>query len=579
MTRQRDEYGERGCTPTGYTAFVLLVLTACDPGAAVQLYAPGETPTAADTAELAPGFGDTGTLDPTDTIFDPAVIHEFSLDMDAEAWVDITQNPYAENWHSARFRWGADTVEDVGIRTFGAGSLIYTKPSLKIAFDHFVPGQEWQGLEQIKLDNSSQDYGFLNETIGTAILRREGIPAVRTGYARVVVNDAPAGFFVLLEPVDDVYLRRWFGTDTGNLYGTADSRYAQGLNPIPVGGPLDWFTPQTKTETDGSDILAIAEIVASGTDDQLTAALDVDQFTRMSVTRSVFGGIDTMSADGNNYFLYNDAGYWSIIAWDLDADLGYPWYFSNALSVDPRAPWLTSPWAYNPVTGAPYTDPVLSRALAMGADTDALVGEVLVGGGDWATVDAEIVAAAELIRDDVYADVLGYGPYFDLRRHDLRLFVHTRISQLLGRDAAPCEDADPGTWRVGDLSPVGTVGWGNMLVDSTNWGPGFTVGGEHYCTGVFAHAPSDVQVTIPGGATIMSAGVGLQDWVQQCGDGASFAIVQDRITLWESAVRRNYEPVLGTGEVRVSPGELHLVSSPNTEYSCDTAAWVDVVVR
>lgn len=530
-----------------------------------------------DTAEWIPE--PEPEIDPTDEVFDPMKIHDFELEMSPESWIDITQNPYAETWHSVTFRFGTDTVEQVGVRTFGAGSLIYTKPSLKISFDHFVAGQEWRGLEQIKLDNSSQDYGFLNETIGTAILRRANIPAARTGYARVQVNGSAAGFFVLLEPIDDVYLRRWFDSDAGNLYGTADGRYAQGLNPIPVDGPLDWFTPQTKVETDGSDIVAITEIVANGTDDELIAALDIDQFSRMSVTRSVFGGIDTMSADGNNYFLYNQGGYWSIIAWDLDADLGYPWYFATALTVDPRAPWLTSPWAVNPVTGAPYTDPVLSRALAMGLDTDALVAELLSGAGDWQTIDDEIVAASSLIRDDVYADVLGYGPAFDARRHDLRLFVHTRISQLLGRDAAPCPAPPPGTLVAGDLSPTGTVGWGSLLVDSTNWGPGITVGGEHYCTGIFAHSPSDVQIVIPEGASVFSAGVGLQDWAQQCGDGATFSVVQNGATLWQSSTLRNYDAAVATGEIAVSAGPLHLMVAANAEYSCDTAAWVDVAVR
>lgn len=529
-----------------------------------------------DTAELAPGAEP--KVDPSDQIFDPTVIQEFALEMAPADWADITQNPYAETWHSATFRWGTETLENVGIRTFGAGSLIYTKPSLKISFDHFVAGQEWQGLEQIKLDNSSQDAGFMNETIGTAILRRSGIPASRTGYARVTVNDASAGFFVLLEPIDDVFLRRWFDSDLGNLYGTADGHYAQGLNPITAGGPLDWFTPQTKVETDGSDLVAITEIVASGSDEALVAAMDIDQFTEMSVTRSIFGGIDTMSADGNNYFLYNVDGYWSIIAWDLDADLGYPYYFSNALSVDPKAPWLTSPWAWNPVTGAPYTDPVLTRALEMGADTEAIVAAVLAGPGDWATVDAEIVAATHLIRDDVHADILGYGPSFEQRQADLRLFVHTRISQLLGEDAANCADSEVGTVSFGDLATAGTVGWGTMLVDATNWGPGITINGEHFCTGIFAHAPSDVTLTIPQGATTLSAGIGLQDWVQRCGDGVTASIEQGGVTLWQSTSRANYDPVVATGDIAVQPGELHLLTSPNGEYSCDTAAWVDGLV-
>ncbi len=552
-------------------------LLACTPVESIATA--GDDPVAAAESaspDDAPGPGET---DPTDAVFDPTVIHDFVLDLAPAEWADVRDNPYAETWHAATFRHGDDVVETVGIRAFGAGSLIPGKPSIKISFDHYVPGQEWLGLEQLKLDNSSQDPGFMNELVGTSILRRAGLPAARTGWARLTVNDEQAGFYVLFEPVDDQFLHRWFGDDSGNLYGTADGHHGQGLNRFANGGPLDWYVPQTASATDGSDLVAVTELVASGRDEELVAALDVDEFTRMSVTRSVFGGIDTFSADGNNFYLYNLGGYWSIVAWDLDADLGYPYYFSQALAVDPSAPWLTSPWAYNPVSGAAYTDPVLTRAIAMGVDIDALVDELLAGPGAWSVVDAQVVDAAALIRDDVYDDLLGYGPSFDQRRHDLRLWIHTRLSTLLGRDAAPCAAADAGVYRAADLAPTGTVGWGSLLVDATNWGPGFTIAGEHHCTGLFAHAPSDVVLTVPGGVTSFSAMVGLQDWTQRCGDGATFSVVQDDATLWTSPPIVNYDDAVATGTIGVSPGELRLVASPNAEYSCDTAAWVDVELR
>jgi len=62
--------------------------------------------------------------------------------------------------------------------------------------------------------------------------------------------------------------------------------------------------------------------------------------------------------------------------------------------------------------------------------------------------------------------------------------------------------------------------------------------------------------------------------VQQCGDGAVFAIRQGA-TLWESGTLRNYDGA-ESFEVTVAPGTLTLVTTTNADYSCDTAAWVDV---
>lgn len=547
----------------------------------------GEADSAAPT--LVPGGDGTeeDPPDPSDTVFDVGVIHHISLVMAAEDWADIQTNPWSEAWHTATFEWvsGTDgTVEDVGpvgVRAFGAGSEIATKPALKISFDKFVPGQRWRTLEQLKLDNSSQDAGFMNERLGTSVLRDMALPAARTGWAEVSVNGSAAGFFVALEPIDDRFLRRWYADADGPLYGMVSGYYSQGLNPFPAGytDPFIWYDTQTSVESDGSDLIEATRLLAEGTDEEVDTAIDLDEFTRVSVARSVMGGIDTFSADGNNYYLYSDRGRLSQIAWDLDADLGYPWAFSNAFTVDPRQPWVTSPWSHNPVTGAAYTDPVLSRHLAMGADPDAIVDEMLAGPFAYAKIDAEIVASADVIRDAVNRDVLGYGPSFDPRISDLRMFVHERASALAGFDVADCAEPDDGGWPVSALSPAGTVGWGELLIDKTYWGPGFSVRGEHYCRGVFAHAPSDVSITVPVGADTVTGRVGIQDWVQVCGNGVAFEIWQGGVQLWSSGIVANYAAAVDIGSVAVTPGSVHLVVTPNGEYSCDTAAWLDVRVR
>ncbi|MFN7143703.1 MAG: CotH kinase family protein, partial [Myxococcota bacterium] len=509
--------------------------------------------------------------DPTDALFDPTVVHVVELEMPESDWLDVRDNAAAEAWHAATFRWGDHVLHDVGVRAFGQGSLVAGKPSLKLSFDRHVEGQELLGLDELKLDNSSQDPGYMNEYLATTVMRRFAVPAARTSWARVRVNGEPAGFFVVLESIDDRFVERWFGHDDGVLYGMNSGYWGQGLTPMTDG--LAWFEPQTSVASDGADLVALSEVVASGTDAELAAVLDLDGFGRESVARSVMGSMDSFSADGNNYYLYDDHGLWRILPWDFDVDLG-GYYFSEALGVDPRAPWLTSPWSYNPHTGADYVDPVLTRNLAMGLDVDALVAELLAGALDWETVDAEAAAAAALIRDDVHADVFGYGASFDRRRHDVRLWLHARLAALAGREVARC-DAPAGGVALAAMAPGGTVGWGELLVDRTYWGPGFTVAGEHRCTGLFAHAPSTVNVTVPAGVTRLTGAVGLQDWAQTCGDGATFAIVQAGTTLWESGTLLNYTAAEAF-DVAVSPGALTLVASPNAAYSCDTAAWVDV---
>lgn len=526
--------------------------------------------------------------DPSDAVFDPWVIHTLDLEMDPAAWADIRDNPWPETWYEADLTFtsggegsGEGWVEGlpaVGVRAFGAGSKYAGKPPLKISFDHYVEGQDWRGLEQLKLDNSVQDFTFLHERITTEVLRDMGLPAARTGWVQVRVNGDPVGFFVLLEPIDDRFVKRWFGEDEGPLYGMVSGWYAQGLNPLPTGyeDPLLWYEQQTSVSADGAEILAAIEALSTGTDEEVAALIDLPEFTRISVARSVMGGIDTFSGDGNNFYLYSHNGVLEQIPWDLDADLGYPYAISNAMTVSLESPWLQSPWSWNPVTGAAYTDPVLLRHLSMGADVDSIVSEMFSGPYAWAATDTKILASAAVIRDAVYGDVLGYGPTFDQHVADLRLFVHQRGSVVLGRDAADCLEPEDGSVSLSDLSPTGTVGWDTLRVDATLWGPGFSVRGEHTCRGLFTHAPSVVQVTVPAGMSSLTGGVGLQDWMQVCGDGASFFVEQGGVTLWSSGSLGTYDPAVDMGSVSVEPGRLSLRVSPNAEYSCDTAAWLDL---
>jgi hypothetical protein len=555
------------------------------PGHEVPGSSAPEPDTGAVSASVLPGSEP--EPDPTDALFDVGVVHQIALTMAPEDWYEIQTNPWVENWHEADFAFvsGADgseeTVPEVGVRAFGAGSEIAWKPALKISFDRNVDGQRFLGLEQLKLDNSSQDAGYMNERIGTAVLRRMGVPASRTGWVDVTVNGDHAGFFVMLEAIDDRFVRRWYDNADSPLFGMISGWYSQGLNPFPVGygNPLTWYDTQTSVQSDGSELLAAVEALASGSDAEVSALIDLDEFLRVGVARSVMGGIDTFSGDGNNFYLYVDNGRLSQIPWDLDADLGYPWAFSLAMAVDPRAPWLTSPWSTNPVTGAPYTDPVLLRHLAMGADPDVIVEEMLAGPFAHALVDAEIVASAALIEPYVWDDVLGYGPAFGPRIADLRMFAHQRSSLLAGRDVADCADPGDGSVPIADLSPAGSVGWGELLVNETYWGPGYSINGDHFCGGIFAHAPSRVTMEVPAGKSALTGRVGAQDWVQVCGNGMTFEVWQAGVQLWASDVVKNYDDPVAFGPIAVSAGSVELVAGHNGEYSCDTAVWADVRVR
>lgn len=532
--------------------------------------------------------------DASEPVFDLDHVATIALEMEPADWEDIASDPWAENWHAASFRWDDESVDEVGVRAFGYSSHYVGKPPLKIAFDKVVDGQRWRGLEEIKLDNGYTDPSFLNEALGTLGLRRAGVPAARTGWAVVTVNGEEIGFFQVMESIDDRFLARNFGSDEGPLYSLSTYR-GLGLNPIT--DPEPYYLEDTSVETDFADLIDLSRLVAEGTDEELAAVLDLDLFFTEAVVRALQGSMDCFSCDGNNFYLYNDPsedadpddlhGTWRIIPWDFDRDFAQygVWY---ALETSPTAPWETSWYAYDPLTGNPYQDPVHQRNQAMGREVDAKVAELFADALAWSRQDEELASWVERIGPYVAADRFGEG--WEGRVHDLRLYLHLRASAALGRDAASCPGLSAGWVPAAELSPEGTVGWGTLGVDERDFAgggclpdggpcPGLQVAGEHYCTGLYAHAPSSITLQIPEGCDALSGRVGLVDFAERCSDGASFAIKQDGVLLWSAGPLGNGDAPVDLGGVAVAPGEVVLETRPGASIACDTTAWLDLAAR
>ncbi len=536
------------------------------------------------------------TADAADAFFDVDQVHTVELFMADKAWRDIRDNSYDENWHKATFVWGDERVEEVGIRAFGNSSLTTTKPPLKIAFDRVVDGQRWRGLEQLKLDNARTDPSFLTERLSTAMFRREGIPAARTGWAQVQVNDEPVGFYISLESIDDRFLRRWFGNDDGPLWSINDLR---GHGLLPLDHPLRYFKTETGVASDGQDLLELTRIVEHGSDEDLAAVLDLDAFFTESVIRSLQGSFDSFSACGNNFYLYNDPGLdadpedlhgtWRIIPWDFDLDYGV-WYGVEHAVMDPWAPWETSTNATNVYYGGDYTDPIHVRNQAMGRDVATEIARLVAGPLSWEVIDQEITDTYALIDSYVQEDSLGHGPGLFNAIADLRMLLHLMIANQVGEVSA-CAPFAQEAVPVADLSPAGTVGSSVLVTDGWSWGPGelncvltnsacvgFDVGHEHFCTGLYAAAPSEVTVQVPEGFTVLRGSVGLQVHYEDHGDGAGFEVWQNGEQLWASDWLMNYDPAQVL-EVSVQAGELTLITTSGENQVGDGTAWLDLRVE
>lgn len=222
-----------------------------------------------------------------------------------------------------------ETIAQVGIRKKGfLGSLDEDKPSLKLDFAEYVPGQRFSGLKKMTLNNDVQDPSHMDQCLGYGLFRAAGVPAPRCNYARVSVNGVPLGIYTHVEGATKPMLSRHFADDGGNLYEGTLSDFRDGW--------MDTFERKTnEADLDRSDLQAIYDALALTDDAAMLAALeavvDLDAFFSFWAIETMTTHWDGYAGNNNNFFLYGDptTGRMTFMPWGTDQ------LFGPGTSLDP----------------------------------------------------------------------------------------------------------------------------------------------------------------------------------------------------------------------------------------------------
>lgn len=203
-----------------------------------------------------------------------------------------------------------------GMNTFRS---IDGKAAFRLKFAYSVPKQKILGLKSLTLNNLTSDYSMVRETISYGIFRAAGVPAPRTGYAYVRVNDEPFGFYVNVEPYDSVSLDRLFPQGTQHLYeGNSDA-------DVDVFA-REYFEVDEGNEDDQADLDALIAATDADGDfsDNVAGVADLTEMTNMWATESFVGHWDGYSVGfyPSNYFLHSDpSGVFRMLPWSTDQTL------------------------------------------------------------------------------------------------------------------------------------------------------------------------------------------------------------------------------------------------------------------
>ena len=261
-------------------------------------------------------------------LFEKDKIIEVRVTLDEQDWQEILADPGAEEYHTATVTVEGNTVENVGFRTKGNSSLTSLvdseseRYSFRIKLDKYVEGQNLLGLDEFVVNNMFSDPSYLREYLSYEALREIGSPAPLCAFVNLYINDRLYGFYLGIEAIDNSFLERCFGDDTGNLY-----KQDMGSGLVYQEGS-DYPQSSLKNGEDTAktglkNFIKLLNDIPEGEKGEIESVLDIDSALQYIAGNTVMGNYDSYNGQhAQNYYLYEQEGKFYVIPWDYNMSFG-----------------------------------------------------------------------------------------------------------------------------------------------------------------------------------------------------------------------------------------------------------------
>ena len=164
------------------------------------------------------------TLGYENRLFDASTVHTIDIAMNEDDWEDFLENCTDEEYVSANLVIDGKAVKNVGLRAKGNTSLTSVaqygnnRYSFKIEFDHYEDGKSYYGLDKLCLNNLIQDNTCVKDYLAYTLMADMGVPSPLCSFVYITVNGEDWGLYLAVEGIEDSFLVRNYGSDSGDLY-------------------------------------------------------------------------------------------------------------------------------------------------------------------------------------------------------------------------------------------------------------------------------------------------------------------------------------------------------------------------
>ncbi len=316
------------------------------------------------------------------SLFDLSAVHEIRISFAEPDWRARLEDLYTEGQNGrlvGQVSINGTVLSGCGVRfkgysSYSAGRI---KNPFNIDLNHTVSGQSYQGQKKLKLSNVFQDPSFLRETLTYAIAR-EYMPASRTGYANVWVNDTLQGLYVITEDVGNDFLAAHFGDNDGSFVkGNPPTVDLTGdncnLSDAPGTDSTAYFDLYELQSAHGWGHLLDLIDALNLHPDRIDSVLNVDRALWMHALNYALINFDSYVGYAQNYYLYRDRdGLWNTIPWDMNMSFGAfrltdastywnGFSIAQAMNIDPLSHYNGVSVSERPLMRSLFQDPMRRR--------------------------------------------------------------------------------------------------------------------------------------------------------------------------------------------------------------------------
>ena len=194
-------------------------------------------------------------------LFDTSAVH--TIDIVMEDWDSFIETCENEEYSACTAVIDGEKYSNIGIRAKGNTSLSSVKAmgsqrySFKLEFDQYEEGRSYYGLDKLCLNNLIQDNTMMKDYIVYTLMNEFGADAPLCSFSFITVNGEDWGLYLAVEGVEDSFLERNYGSESGELYKPDSMSFGGGrgngkdfsMDDLEFGDVFTENTPQGEQQT------------------------------------------------------------------------------------------------------------------------------------------------------------------------------------------------------------------------------------------------------------------------------------------------------------------------------------------